>query len=339
MDARQTAPLPLLALMAVLAGCEDNGNDAQQNDYLMLQDGNRWVYQWEQEVNGQPEYQLQLVKRTGTGSLASASAYRLRHHTIEGSGISYNMLMRLAESTLFLDAEVHAGNEPYATIGPLPVIRLPLRPTRGYELYDHPNKLGEDLDLDGIADVASLHARVNEVRRENITTTLGTFAALRVETSRTESWVSSKDGVTNTFSATETAWYVDGIGVVKREFSHGRTETLIGYKTASYTTDTTPPQLYGAAGGSAHMASIQFDEQLDPDSVSISLRDSSLLPVAGRTTTDLAPVFTSRIAAFIPDSPLSPGTYTATLNSATDALGNAFPTPYSWSFTVDPPSF
>lgn len=52
------------------------------------------------------------------------------------------------------------------------------------------------------------------------------------------------------------------------------------------------------------------------------------MPVASET-------YGSGKLTITPQQPLAAGTYTATLQSATDALGNALAAPVSWTFTVN----
>ncbi|MFN0030176.1 MAG: DUF4082 domain-containing protein [Acidimicrobiales bacterium] len=77
-----------------------------------------------------------------------------------------------------------------------------------------------------------------------------------------------------------------------------------------------------------------FNEPIDPAGLSMILRDSLGVNVAGTVTYD-AVGFTGR---FAPSAPLSPGSVYAASVSARDAVGNVMASPYSWSFTTAVPS-
>jgi methionine-rich copper-binding protein CopC len=100
--------------------------------------------------------------------------------------------------------------------------------------------------------------------------------------------------------------------------------------------DSAPPTVTSTDPGSNATAvstngglTANFSEQVEPSSVQFTLADPGGAIVAG--TTAVAP--DGRSAVFSPNTPLAGTTvYTARV-SATDLVGNAMATPYSWSFT------
>ncbi|GAA1158874.1 hypothetical protein GCM10009583_31570 [Ornithinicoccus hortensis] len=74
-----------------------------------------------------------------------------------------------------------------------------------------------------------------------------------------------------------------------------------------------------------------FDEAIEPDTIAISLRDSTGSAVVGGIDYDA----TEMVATLTPGSPLvAGGTYTVTVEAAEDLDGNSLQAPVAWSFSV-----
>lgn len=104
--------------------------------------------------------------------------------------------------------------------------------------------------------------------------------------------------------------------------------------------DTTPPTVVNRspASGATNVAvgttvSVTFDENVQANSVNLTIADPGGATVSGTTAYDA----TTRTATFTPASALAvTTTYTATASGATDLAGNAM-APDSWSFTTGAP--
>jgi hypothetical protein len=80
-------------------------------------------------------------------------------------------------------------------------------------------------------------------------------------------------------------------------------------------------------------ATATFDENVQPNTISMVLRDASNIQVAAGVTYDVA----TRSVTLDPNADLAKGaTYTVTLSGAKDASGNVM-APVSWSFTTAAP--
>ncbi|WP_141783292.1 DUF4082 domain-containing protein [Ornithinicoccus hortensis] len=76
---------------------------------------------------------------------------------------------------------------------------------------------------------------------------------------------------------------------------------------------------------------VTFDEAIEPDTIAISLRDSTGSAVVGGIDYDA----TEMVATLTPGSPLvAGGTYTVTVEAAEDLDGNSLQAPVAWSFSV-----
>lgn len=265
---------------------------------------------------------------------------RMTDRSIYGFGgyvISRFQLDAVMLKKLFDDSD----GERLAARGSMPLLRLPLREGDRYELYHFQNEAPYyDHDGDGIQEPDSTRGSVEDIIRMKVTVPAGTFDALRVEHKEVISWINSSDSSPGRQEITEWTWYVPGIGVVMREtFQHNLWiwSKLRDYKIGGRSTDTTAPYVLSVTPEPASVSaaengpyiSLTLSEMVDPQSRDVIILDTALQSVTGSWSTSGANTW------FTPDSPLQPGTYTVTLQSVSDAMGNVLAEPYSWSFTVE----
>lgn len=349
-----TTPIvPFTLLLISLGGCgggsQDNNRATPAGDaanYIPMADGNRWIYQ-------EPGYRLAGV----TGPVAT-ELHQLINTTLADGTPALQRRKDFLYTPLYVTSRViktadavrlvfdATDGPPFSGLGSLRQLRLPMVSGESYTAYAFENlNSGNDSDGDGLNELFSNRTEVNIGAPESVTVPAGTFSnSLKVTSHDFPHGTYSKDGSTWSATTESTSWYVPNIGLVKSitttvtgGISSSNSLELIGYKVAGFSTDTTSPTVISTVPASTASVSagspisVEFSEDMDPSTLSTStftLKDSTLTPVSGTT------VYSTRNLTFTPDSALVTGSYTATLSSAKDALGNSMVAPYSWSFTI-----
>lgn len=336
-------PGALLLATLCLAGCQDDSApDAPATltaSDLVLQDGNRWVYNHVVQPGIPAITNIELVRVDAAALLDASPVLQARFIGLSFSGQESEYL-RLSASALdeVFDTDADA---PYASLGTLRRLPLPLQAGQTALLYDHANARADtDHDGDGVNETVAMQGEIIDVRRDAVTVPAGSFDAIRVLTEYRLVGTYTGDGTPLRVVDIDERWYAPGVGEVKSvrwsgPFAHVRRE-LRAYRVGGVRSETTPPtvqQSAPAAGAvlaaAPEVVTLEVSEALDPESIAFSLQDGAGAAVAG------TPTFLGRTVTFAPAAPLPPGTYTARLAAATDALGNALAAPYAWSFSVN----
>lgn len=352
--------LPLLALAACGGGGGGTGSGAPAGDvgnYLPLAVGNRWLYQWDEDVAlGVVLHQASVEKITGTTLVAGREALVRYTGWLAPGGASIEAHIAKTPTGLVnvLDPVLTPGG-----LAQLLSLRLPLRAGDRYVAQDETGLASTgDTDGDGQPERIDIHAEVAVLGVETVTVAAGTFTAMKVRTQSLYRTTFSADGSSDTLTSTTLDWYAPGVGRVQSTIDYattwsatGATDTrstrneLVAYRVDGASTDTTAPAVTAhlpAASASVSgdtPVSVSFSEHMDPstlvlplggDGPCFTLVDASDLPVPVSSES-----YSDKTLTVTPQNPLAAGTYTATLCAATDALGNPLPAPLSWSFTVN----
>lgn len=340
------------ALLAslLLTGCGGGGSDrkapeetpvTESPDYLMQADGNRWVYDLSYGMGGAfHPLSTQLVELTATTLLDGSPVLHMTERSVDGWGFLLNARFRV-NNGVFEQVFDASDDEPLASRGSMPMLRLPLRAGDRYDLYRFPDEPAiYDYDADGIMDSVTTRGWIDEIAPDRVEVPAGTFDTLRVTRMEERAWINSGDGSPDSFVLTERTWYAPGIGPVMKAnnlplpFEYWW--KLTDYRVGTRSTDTTPPHVVAAspepgsvhARGSAPFIHVSLSEKIDPLSPEITIHDSAMQLVEGEW------IAHPDSLGFAANRFLPADTYTVTLHNVTDMLGNPLPAPYTWSFTL-----
>lgn len=355
-------PLPLVlplafALPLALGGClggDSNttpapGPAGDVGHYAPYADGNRWLYESEEEGT---------LDNSLTGALVDASAATLPNGR-EGLELrTLDLTSLLTVGLSFLEKRPDALYEvfpplrrPIPGIDALPQLRFPLRAGDRYTAYRYDNiDSGVDHDDDGINETLSRRLDIEVTGVESVTVPAGTFPeTLKVVATRT---VNHRFASGFTWSDVEevTRWYAPAVGVVQSRTVprlNGTTGPvkvmrLLSHRLDGVRSESEAPTVQGVSpapdssvvlgSGLGVGISVTFNEHLDPASVNdavLTLHDADGNAFPGSVA------YGNRTLRFLPGYVLPAGSYTVTLATGpTDALGNPLAAPYSWSFTA-----
>lgn len=187
------------------------------DNWMPLAVAHRWVFRGRTSgVGGERQY-TNFVEVTGVGSVGGRSTLRLRENNFGGSAaVSVADVVNdnngIAVLALEGDDALPAGLLPFWEL------RYPL--TAGSRFVQRDRRdvdFGSDLDGDGRNETASLRSEVTVVGTEAITVPVGSFAsALRVDRRTTLAVRLSRDGSSINGTENASAWYVKGVGWVRR---------------------------------------------------------------------------------------------------------------------------
>lgn len=334
-----------IALAGLLAGCGGGGGGASSAtaqpdtvtppavDYFPLDIGNGWSYSDGSTARviasvllaGQQEVQIRSLDSSGTTD---------EYYQKSGSAV-----------TLVPGGDADAFT---AALGPVTLMRLPVREDDTYVAVDRNLDGRFDLDGDGRADNLSVHAEVSVVEIGPLVTAAGTLAnTAHLRTVVTETARSSLTGRQATVTLTSDDWYAPGIGPVKNatfiKNADGSTlsssQEIRQYHTGSLRSASTPPAVTAtspAAGGAlpSALVSVIFGEDMDTlktSNLGLTLSDATGQTVAGQAVWD-----DRRTLRFQPAQALSSGSYRVRLAAGAENLaGNTVTATQSWDFLLD----
>jgi len=235
-----------------------------------------------------------------------------------------------------------------AALGPVTLMRLPVRAGDSYVAVDRNLDGRFDVDGDGRADNLSVHAEVSVVEIVALATASGTLAdTAHLRTVLTQTTRSSANGQLTRHTVTSDDWYAPGIGPVKsttvvtnpdgststsrQEIRHYHAGGLRSASTAAAVVATSPA--HGGAVSSAQV-NVVFGEDMDTlktSDLGLTLSDSSGQLVAGQAVWD-----DRRTLRFQPAQALSSGNYRVHLVAGAENLaGNMVAAAQSWDIRVD----
>jgi hypothetical protein len=342
---RGAGALAIMLAGLLLAACGGGGGGAptdghdgvgQQVNYFPLAADQRRVYLHEGTTTEEVEDTASYDAGTNTATLQTA---------VHGDQVS---ALRGAQVTGGPFLVMQRVDDTFGgAIGWVPLIKGPVATGASWVQVDKTGLVG-DADGDGKIDTVAIHSVVTVIGLESVATPAGHFdGALHLRTVIDETVVSGADNVTRQTRSTVDDWYAPDIGLVRSTTVTGTgaasttdTVTLQSYRLGSRVSDTKAPGIVATAPGStgvenlAHYSiSAQFDESIDPDSLSaggFTLVGSDGKPIDCQVLVDRGHV------NFWPRATLPDGTYTATLGTGvTDLVGHPLAAPRSWSFTFD----
>lgn len=334
--ARIGASLMLACSLAACGGSDDGAASSPPETsqsgaaYFPLTSDGRWVYDTSAREG------LIVARVTGPQAVGDASGAALQFDDFSRHAI-WRATYVLAPGAV---REVpDADLPPPEQLGPIDVMRLPTRVGDSFVQADHTTDDG----VPGVLLPMAVHSEVRTMAFETVTTAAGGFADclhLRQSFSRTplRSTSAAEDR-----TITVDSWYAPGIGRVKKVTTvpggATTTETLVGFRVAGHSNDTTPPVLLSVqpaeAGVLSGNASVRasFDKPMDP--YSFSLARFSVLDAKGNLLTGASGV-DGNTFYYTPDQAWPAGTYTVHVGPGlTDLLGNASASERSWTFRVD----
>lgn len=341
-----TSGLLALALTACGSGGGGGGDSGSSNlpaatvNYVPMEGGDRWLYQ--ASDSSSPSVLLpRPVQLQNTSLLDGSPALLQRSDYFDRESYSLSRLVKTADGVKqVFDA---SDGLPFSSWGSLPLFRLPLRSGDHYMAFLLTNQdSGSDTDGDGIHERFTLREDIEVGDVESVTVPAGTFNnAIKLTLISRMQTTYSQDGRSSSFGSTTLHWYVPGIGLVKVSTAllPGPTTTLElqGYNVGGHSTDTTPPVVLATTISSHQLPTdirrinTTFSELMDRQSLtegSFVIKDATATPVSGLLN------YGTDGLLFTADAPMPPGTYTAHLESAKDALGNALAAPYVATITV-----
>lgn len=232
-----------------------------------------------------------------------------------------------------------------AAIGPLQVLRYPLKLGDTFTNVDKSLGALFDFDGDGVNDLASIRGTVKVVEYATVVTSAGTFTDC-LHTLTTQSLTIQLSGQRRAVTVVQAVddWLAPDIGLVRSRLvlsgdgmSFSSSREISAYGVGRLRSDnvaptaTAPALTASTALGPSTQVDIRFDEDMDEQSLSSALAvvDGTGHAVAGTVSTE------PRAIHFTPTVPWLTGGYTARLAAtATDIVGN--PAAASqWAFTVD----
>jgi hypothetical protein len=337
-----------LVVCILLSGCGGGSSGSAQqavlvpvsgvaSSYAPYNLGNSWAYRVTRDQYNSPTANaVDLIKVTQSDVVNGSVQAVLTESDNSGN--------RNYESVIKNDKGVFGSDRQY------PLLKFPLMINDHFLQMDVAGAdYGEDLDRDGITEHIDAHSEVTVVGVETVTLDAGTFEnCVKVKTDGLQTMHFSSDASKETVSITTTEWYAPDMGLVKRTNSVTSSRGIVlltevynltAYQINGRKSESSSPTvifvdqtgIIAAAAASAITA--HFSEEMDPLSLNpdtFTVKNSDGKSVTGTIS------YTLKSARFIPATPLSSGTYTATVSTgALDLVGNSLAGNYSWSFTVD----
>lgn len=322
----------LLAFM--LGGCGGGGGGSAGpgsgggGDYLPSSANSSWHYT-ESIVR-------MAVRSTGPAVVAGLSGDLLRTEDADGALLNETLIVHQSGETWAVPV---SGHDPITmAIG---AVKLFGDTTPGARFVQADRSVDVDLDYDGVAERIAVRSDVSVIDNAPLSTPAGSFAAtLHLRTVMTMEFVYTGGGGAGRIATTENAWYVAGVGLVRRDvdvpgFStlqrlltryvvDGRRNEAIAPGIVSVSPEGLQPTRFPTVV-------VQFSEPMEASSVcaALSVTDAQGRAVAGRCRS-----MGDRLE-FELLSPVS-GTFDARIApAATDLVGNALQAERRWSFALD----
>lgn len=283
---------------------------------------------------------------TGTESTAFGTGYVVQRST-PGGETEASVLVLSGDGLRSVPR--NAASEVERAIGPVQLLRFPLRVGSSHTAVDAtiPNQF--DLDADGRFDTLSVRIVVTVVGFESLTIAAGTFTdVLRVRSVITQSATFSSNGQRLTVTSQSEDWYGRGIGVLRSVFtadigtpgSATSTEVLQAWRVGTNTSDAVAPTVVlrtpvpDSLGRSASIG-ITFSEAMARSSVGatgMSVQRADGTAIEGRTEW-----IDDRSLRFVPTATsLGSGQYRVSLSQVPeDELGNRLAADAGWRFALD----
>jgi len=225
------------------------------------------------------------------------------------------------------------------------LMRLPAHAGDSFVQLDTTVDSGQDFDGDGRPDRVALHAVMNIIGLESITTSAGTLTnTLHQQQVLTETVQPSSGVATFQIVVTTDTWYAPGVGVVRNVttqqgpgLSGTTTETLTRYRVGTLQGGANVPSVQavspsGVVAASAVVNAV-FNEDMDGSSFAsdtFTLLDSANHAIQGTVTVQ------GKTVSFTPAQALPTGAYTAAINAtAQDLFGVPLTAARSWAFYID----
>lgn len=355
-----------LLIFVLVSGCSGNGNGIANlaatdenlqiiqtegpgdvNNLFPLSEGNTWGYHVTgYETGQQPTNHTEEIKVSGTKLVDGNTAFILTSINTENSlGIDEEYFLKNNAAVYYL-----GDNSPLISLAitPYPIIKFPAVQNGSFRQANKSGiDYGSDLDGDGRNESLAIISTVTVAGNEAVTVETGSIQnCTKLVTSITETLTASRDQRQAVVTGSVSEWYAPEIGLVKRhvEYSAMNMSKVIDYSLQYYVvegrkSDMTPPVVVsvqpgaGSTTGTASSVQAVFSEDIDPASLNASsfvLSDAAGRQIIGSVT------YSNKTAMFVPTSPLTSGTYTATLlSSVQDKMANTLAANYSWSFTLD----
>mgnify|MGYP001187685830 CR=1 FL=1 len=340
---RQGAAVVLLAALVACGGGGGGGGGggseppALQGNFFPLAVGDRWVYD---AGAGAP---VVTVRATETRRVDGQDGVVV---------VTEDPVDDASESVYVVTAGAvrqvpNSATDPLvAAIGPLDVMRFPLRAGDRWTQIDKTLDTGLDFDGDGRQERASVRSEVEVIGLESITTPVASFAgSLHQRTTLTVVVQLTTVPQAVTVVTTVDDWYAPDIGPVRTRIvstSQGMTETqtlaLSAYRVGTRRSDTVAPTVQAftpADGGSLRPGgplSVDFSEAMDWPAVVAA----TTLTAPGGQAVGLGYQVQGNTVSYFPNAALTTGRYTARVGTgATDLAGNPLAQAVAWSFDVD----
>lgn len=331
------------AMAGLLAACGGGGGGAADSqsgsaapataDYFPLEVGSGWSY-----GDGS------TARVLGSVLLGGQQAIQIR--TDDGNGTIDEYYQKTDSAVTVLPGG--DADELSTALGPLTLLRLPLRAGDRYVALDRNLNGRFDLDGDGRADDLSVRSEVSVIDMATLVTAAGSLPnTAHVRTVLTQTVRSSATGQLGTTTLTSDDWYAPGIGPVKSvtvfRLADGSTlntsQEIRHYHVGSLRSASTPAAVaatHPAAGtvGSTGVISVVFGEDMDTlktSDLGLAVSDATGQPVAGQAVWD-----DRRTLRFQPSQALATGSYRVRLAAGAENLaGNTIAAPLDWDFRLD----
>lgn len=333
------------AMAGLLAGCGGGGGgggatDAQSGsappataDYFPLDVGSGWSY-----GDGS------TARVLGSVLLGGQQAVQIR--TDDGNGTVDEYYQKTDSAVTVVPGG--DADDLSTAVGPVTLLRLPLRAGDKYVSIDRNLDGRFDLDGDGLADNLSVRSEVSVIDIATLVTASGSMPnTAHVRTVLTQTARSSATGQTGTTILTSDDWYAPGVGPVKNStvfrFADGSTtstsQEIRHYHVGNLRSAHTPAAVaatFPASGtvGSSGVISVVFGEDMDTlktTDLGLTVSDAGGQPVAGQAVWD-----DRRTLRFQPAQALGSGSYSVRLTPGAENLaGNTVAAPLSWDFRLD----
>ncbi len=318
-------------------GSDPAGTDLSTRQYLPLQTGSRWVYQYS-DGDGTPVIQ----EITGTRSVSgNVGAVLSSSDPDDGETV-------LVETASGISQVPGTGADPLSlALGPVQLMKYPMHVGDTFTAAKASIGSVADLDGDGKPDSAAVTATALVVGVESVATPLGNFSdALHLRTTVVLTVQSTLAGRSIDITGVTDDWYAPRIGLVNSVtntssggvFMATSTQKIQGYKVGGQSSDAVAPtaSATGLDGsrpqGPLTKVSITFSKAMDTRTLAGALKvlDAGGQPVAGSISAS------STGLQFTPGAAWVDGSYTAVLaTSARDLVGNALAAEQRWAFTID----
>lgn len=322
----------LLALL--LGGCGGGGGGGSAapgnggGDYLPSAAGSVWHY---------TESIVRIsVRSAGPAVAAGLNGDLLRTEDADGALLNETLIARPSGETWAVPV---SGHDPITmAIG---AVKLFGDTAPGSRFVQVDRSVGVDLDYDGVPERIAVRSDVTVVDNAPLSTPAGSFAAaLHLRTVMTMDFNYTGGGGAGRIATTENAWYVAGVGLVRRDVDVPGFSTLqrllTRYVVDGRRSESVAPGILSVSPEGLQPTRfptvvVQFSEPMDASTVcaALSLSDAQDRPVPGRCRP-----MGDRLE-FELLSPAS-GTFDARIApTATDLVGNALPAERRWSFALD----